>query len=290
MIESALVYGLVNSLVILLTALGFSLVFGLSGIANLAHGGLYIIAGYLTWILLNRLHLPLGLSILLAIVVVALCGGLLYRGVIQPIKGTTWSEVVSTYGILVCIVEFFRWRGFITYEFSLPPFFKGGLEVLGVSLDYQRVAVVVLGALLLLGLYLFSHYNRVGLALRGMAQDELTALSLGIEPNWTATISMALGGALAAMAAVTLLPLGLITVNLGYDILVVALAVSVLGGLESLAGLALASLILGYAQILVSTFVGSHWIEIVYLVAIIGVLIFKPSGLLGKFKELEERV
>jgi len=290
MIESALIYGLVNSLVILLTALGFSLVFGLSGIANLAHGGLYIIAGYLTWILLKRLDLPLVVSIVLAILVVATCGALLYRGVIRPIKGTTWSEVVSTYGILVCIVEFFRWRGFITYEFSLPPFFKGGIEILGVSLDYQRLCVVIIGALLLLALFLFSHHMRLGLALRAMAQDELTALSVGIEPNWTATVSMALGGALAAIAAVTLLPMGLITVNLGYDILVIALAVSVLGGLESLVGLALASLLLGYAQILVSTFVGSHWMEIVYLVAIIGVLIFKPSGILGKFKELEERV
>lgn len=290
MLANTLIYGMINSMILLLTALGFSLVFGLSGIANLAHGGLYILAGYLTWMWLNYLGLPLSVAIGVSVVVVAAVAAVLYRLVILPVRGITFSEVIATYGVLVVIAEFFRWRGFITYDFTLPAFVNGTVEIAGVPVDYQRLIVVAVAALLMLGLYLFTHYTRLGLALRGIAQDEYTALSLGIDSDWAATLSLALGGALAAVAAVTLLPLGLITVNIGYDVLVVALAVAVLGGLESVGGLAVASLLLGYAQVIVATYLGSHWIEVVYLLAIIVVLVVKPSGLLGKFQELEERV
>lgn len=290
MLASTLVYGMINSMILLLTALGFSLVFGLSGIANLAHGGLYILAGYLTWMWLNYLGLPLSVAIGVSVVVVAVVAAVLYRVVILPVRGITFSEVIATYGVLVIIAEFFRWRGFITYDFTLPAFIKGTVEIAGVPVDYQRLIVVAVAALLMLGLYLFTHYTRLGLALRGIAQDEYTALSLGIDSDWAATLSLALGGALAALAAVTLLPLGLITVNIGYDVLVVALAVAVLGGLESVGGLAVASLLLGYAQVIVATYLGSHWVEVVNLLAIIVILVVKPSGLLGKFQELEERV
>lgn len=287
---SLLIYGLINSMILLLTALGFSLVFGISRIANLAHGSLYILGGYLTWIWLNRLGLPLPLAIVLSVLVVAAVGALIYRLVVIPVRGIAFSEIVATYGVLVMIAEFFRWRGFITYEFGLPPFLKGSTTVFGVPVDYHRLLIVAVAGLLLLGFWLFTHYTRLGLALRGVAQDEYTALSLGIDSDWTAAISLALGGALAAVAAVTILPLGLITVNQGYEVLVVALAVAVLGGLESVSGVALASLILGYLQILVATYLGSHWTEVVYLLAIIVILLVKPSGLLGKLHELEERV
>jgi branched-chain amino acid transport system permease protein len=101
---------------------------------------------------------------------------------------------------------------------------------------------------------------------------------------------MALGGILAAAAAITLLPLGIIHVNLGYDVLLISLVVTVLGGMESIPGLVVASLLLGFAQVFVSTFLGTHWVEVVYLSAIIVILAIKPSGLFGKFQELEERV
>ena len=290
MIANILVYGIVNGIILLLSALGFSLVFGLSGIANLAHGSLYILAGYLTWILLNYLGFPFLLAIAASLVIVGLCGALIYRLIILPIRGITFSEVIATYGVLVSILEFFRWMGFITYEFNIPPFIEGSIEIVGVTLDYQRLLIVFVGLILLGFIWLFTHYTQLGLSLRAIAQEEFTALSLGIDSDWAATISMALGGILAAAAAITLLPLGIIHVNLGYDVLLISLAVTVLGGMESIPGLVVASLLLGFAQVLVSTFLGTHWVEVVYLFAIIVILAIKPSGLFGKFQELEERV
>ena len=164
------------------------------------------------------------------------------------------------------------------------------MDVFGVRLDYHRICIVGLGLGLTALLWAFTRFTRTGLALRGMAQDEYTALSLGIDSEWAATLSLALGSALAAVAALALLPLGIISINTGYDVLLVALAVTVLGGLESTPGMMVGSFAIGFATAITGNYLGPRWNEVVYLAAIVIVLGIKPSGLLGRSKELEERV
>lgn len=82
----------------------------------------------------------------------------------------------------------------------------------------------------------------------------------------------------------------MINVNTGYDVLLIAMAVAVVGGLESFLGIIVASFILGYAQIITATFFAPHWTMVIYLIAIMVILAVKPSGLFGKFKVIEERV
>lgn len=290
MIANMLVYGLVNGVVLILMALGFSFTFGLSGVANFAHGGFYILAGYLTWMLLKYLGLPYPLAIVVSVLLVGVLGALVYRVILSRVRGMELSEVIATFAVGIAILEFFRWGGFVTYEFNLPPFVKGQMRIAGVAVDYQRLFVIGVGVMLALALWLFTHHTRTGLGLRGMAQDEYTALTLGIESDWAAMLSVALGSALTAVAAITILPLGLISINVGYDVLLIALAVAVLGGLESTLGLVVAGLILGYSQVVTATYLGPQWMMVVYLAAIILVLAVRPSGLLGQLKELEERV
>ena len=290
MVVSLLIYGLVNSVVLILTALGFSLTFGLSKVANFAHGGLYLLAGFVAWLILNKLGLPYGVAIVVAVLATGILGALIYQFILLRVRGTELSEVISTFAVGVAILESFRYLGFVTYEFNLPPFVKGQTQILGISIDYQRLFVIGVGLLLAVLLWFFTHHTKTGLALRGIAQDEHTALTLGIESDWAAMFSVALGSALTAVAALTILPLGIISINLGYEVLLIAIAVSVLGGLESTVGLIIAGLVLGYSQVIASTIWGPQWQMVVYLAAIVLVLAVKPSGLLGKFKELEERV
>lgn len=289
-IMSVIVFGLVNSAILALTAMGFSLTFGLSGVANFAHGGLYLFSGYMSWIMFNTLELPFIVSTLLAVVVAGVLGAVIYRLVLMPVRGIVLSEVITTMAVGVAILEMFRWLGFVTYEFNLRPFVKGSVEIAGVAVDYQRLIIIVIGLAMALVLWFFTHHTRMGLALRGMAQDEHTALSIGIESDWAATLSLILGGVLAAVAALSILPLGIISINIGYDVLLIALAVTVLGGLESTTGMIVGSVILGYSMTITSTLAGPQWSAAVYLAAIVIVLAIKPSGLFGKSKELEERV
>jgi len=285
-----LIYGLINSLSLALMAVGFSLVYGVSRVPNFAHGALYITAGFITWVFLRSMGLPYALSVFLALLIIAVLGAVIYQLILIRVRGMPISEIIATYAIALAILEGFRWAGFRGLTYTLPSFIRGTTNIAGVTVDYQRIVVVVAGLVLILGLWAFTHYTRLGLSLRAIAQDERAALTLGIDSDQTAIIALALGSALAGLAAIVLLPLGNITVNTGYDVLIFSLAVCVVGGLGSWFGSIVAAFLIGYAQILTVALFKPHYQVVVALVAILVVLIFKPSGLFGQQKELEERV
>src|SRR5262245_30833894 len=145
LLVSTLIYGLISGATLSLTALGFSLTFGLSGVANFAHGGLYLLSGFLAWMLVHRLGLPFPLAALLTIVALGALGAVIYRTIIMPVRSIVLSEVISTFAVGVAIIELFRWRGFTTYDFSLPVIWPGSVEMAGVSVDYQRLFIVGVG-------------------------------------------------------------------------------------------------------------------------------------------------
>jgi branched-chain amino acid transport system permease protein len=271
-------------------SIGFNLTFGISGISNFAYGALYILAAFVTWIFLFLVGLPYFVSAVLSIIFTAFVGALMYRLVLMRVRGQALSEVIATFGIGLAILELFRYLGFIGIEYSLPVFIDESFMIGDVYVDAQRILIVLSSIVLVILLWLFIHYTSIGLAFRGIAQDERTALTFGMDSDWIATLSVSLGAALAAIAATIIIPLGTISVSQGYDVLVNALAVSIIGGLGSTGGVIVASLVVGFAQRFTDSYIGSHWTMIVSLAAIFLVLVIKPSGLYGKQKELEERI
>lgn len=290
MIKGVLIYGFVNSVILALVALGFNLTFGISGVANFSYGALYILAGFLSWILLNSLGLPYWLSIAVSVLGTAFLAGMLYRLFLLRLRGLVISEVIATFGLGLAILEIFRYLGFIGFEYSLPKIVGGSMSLGGVYVDYQRLVIVGLGIGLSVFLFVFTRHTKMGLAFRGIAQDELTALSLGINSDRMTVLSVGFGAGFAALAAVAILPLGTISVSSGYDVLINALAVCIVGGLGSTAGVIAASFMIGYAQMITATYLATHWIMIVSLLAILVILVIRPSGLFGVHKELEERI
>jgi len=290
MLLSTLVYGFVNSTILALVALGFNLTFGISGVANFAYGALYILAGFVTWILFNSLGLPYILAVFFSVLLTALAGALMYRFVLLRIRGIVLSEVIASFGIGLAILELFKYLGFIGFEYTLPVFVDVSIDIGQVTIDMQRIFIVIIGIGLTGFLWFFTHHTRTGLRFRGIAQDERTALSLGINSDRVATLSVSFGAAYAAIAAIVILPLGTITVEHGYDVLINALAVCIVGGLGSTGGVVIASFLIGYAETFTATYLGSHWVMLVPLAAILGILAIKPSGIYGEQKELEERI
>jgi len=285
-----LIYGIINSIVFALIAIGFALVYGISRQPNFAHGALYILAGFLTWTFLLKLGLNYATSIILSLIIIAGIGAAVYRFLLIRIRGMEASEIIASLAIGFAIMEGLRFAGFRGKTYTLPAFLEGTITIAHVPVDLQRLIIIGVGVLLIVVLWLFTHYTKVGLAFRAIAQDERAALMLGIDSDFTALIALTLGSALAGLAAITILPLGNITVETGYDILINAIAVCIIGGLGSWGGAVLASFILGFAQMLTVYFVGAQWQMVVALLAIIIILIARPSGLLARQKELEERV
>ena len=285
-----LIYGTINSVTLALYAIGFAMVYGVSRLPNFAHGALYVVSGFITWSFLNSLGLNYLLSIILALIATAIIGALIYRFILIRVRGMEISEIIASYAIGLAILEGFRWGGFKGLTYTLPAFIEGSAEIAGVSVDYQRLLVVGIGAAVVGLLWLFTRYTRIGLAMRGMAQDERAALMLGIDSDLIAVVAMGFGSMLAGVAAVLLLPLGNIVVEAGYNILILAIAVCIVGGLGSWMGAVLAAFLIGFAQILTVVYLGAHYQMVVALLAIILTLILRPSGLFGQQKELEERV
>ena len=285
-----LIYGTINSMSLALYALGFAMVYGVSRLPNFAHGALFVLSGFIAWTLFYSLGLPYPIAILCTLLTAGIIGALIYRLILIRIRGMEISEIMATYAIGLAILEGLRWGGFKGMTYTLPAFMEGSFFIAGIPVDYQRLMVVVIGAAAVGLLWLFTHYTRLGLALRSMAQDERAAMMLGIDSDVMAVVAMGLGAMLAALAAVLLLPLGNIVVEAGYNVLILAIAVCIVGGLGSWMGAVLAAFLIGFAQILTVVFLGAHYQMVVALLAIILTLIFKPSGLFGRQKELEERV
>lgn len=284
------IYALINTAILALMAIGFNLTFGISGIANFAYGALYVLAAYGIWMMLNLLHLPYLIAVAAAVIFNLILGALVYRFVLIRVRGQGISEVIATFGIGIAILELFSYFGWVGFEYTLPVFVDRSYIIAGTYVDMQRIIILVFSIILILGLWLFTHHTSIGLAFRGIAQDERTALTFGIDSDWIATLSVSFGAGLAALAALFIIPLGSISPGDGYDVLIKALAVCIIGGLGSTGGVVMASFIVGFAERFTDTYIGSHWTMIVSLAAILIVLIVKPSGLFGKQKELEERI
>ena len=287
---SLLIYGTISSIILALYTIGFSLVYGISGVANFAHGALFILSGFTAWSFMNYAGLPFFLAGLLSVVITGLFGFVLYWGLLLRVRGIALAELIVTFAAGVAMLELLTWRGFYGIRYSLPLFMRGGVEIGEVAVDYQRLFVMGAGFVLVILLWLFVHHTRIGLAFRGMAQNERTALSVGIESDWIGALSLAFGSALAAVAAMVVLPLGVMESSIGYEVLIYALAVAIVGGLESTPGMIVGSFIIGFGQVAAAKYIGAKWMIIVPLAAIVLVLVVRPSGMFGKFKELEERV
>lgn len=290
MFIGTIIYAIINSFILIMLAIGFNLTFGISGVANFAYGALYVLSAYVSWILLNLLKTPYLLSVMISILLTALLGGLIYRLVLVRVRGQALSEVIATFGIGLSILELFNYFGLIGFEYTLPVFIDHSFMIAGTYVDAQRLFIAGVGLVLVLGLWLFTHHTSIGLAFRGIAQDERTALTFGIDSDRIATLSMSLGAGLAAIAATLIIPLGSIAPAEGYDVLIKALAVCIIGGLGSSGGVIVAGFVIGFAERFTDTYIGSHWTMIISLMAILLVLVIKPSGLFGRQKELEERI
>lgn len=291
-----IVYGLVNGMTFVLMAVGFSFVYGISRLPNFAHGALYVVTGFITWSFINKAGLPYWLSVVLSILIVSLIGMAIYQFLLIRVRGMPISEIIVSFAVALGILEGLRlqgfggFKGFIGPGYVLPPMVDRVVVTDWLTIDWQRLLIIAAGLLILGLMWLFTHYHKLGLALRAMAQHERAALMLGINSDRMANVALAIGSALSGFAAVVIMPLGNINCESGYSVLTHAIAVCVIGGLGSWMGTVIAALTLGMATTVMSAFGGTMWNNVLVFGLIILILIARPSGLFGQQKELEERV
>ncbi len=289
MIERIIIYGLVSGGVYALLAVGFTLIFGVARITNLAHTAFYMLAAYLILTFASSLGLPLVLSVILSIVAVTIIGVFSYRLVIDPVRGRETTILIVTIALAIIIQEV------IVEEYGggfrgVPSLISGYTKILGTKVLYQQILTFGVVLIILVGTWALLMKTRLGIAIRSTAQDREAANLMGINVARTGMITMAISVALAAIAGALVAPLQVLGPHMWMHPLVMVLAVVVLGGLGSIKGSLLGAFILGFAETLVVVLVptGAHLKGAVALAIMLVVILIRPEGLFGVSFE-EER-
>ncbi|MBO1114644.1 ABC transporter permease subunit [Bordetella petrii] len=281
LLGQALTNGLIIGLLYLLMAIGFTLVFGVMRIANFAHGEFYMLGAFIAFICVTQWGLPYMLSVLAAFVLTLALGWILEVAILKPFRGDELNGLIATLG-LGMVIQNVALMAFGPDPQSMPPAAEGVVTLGKIVMPLSRLYVVAFSAAVLVALYVFLMHSRAGRALRAVVQDMEIASSYGIRSSAAYPLGFALGVALAAIAGALMAPVFAVSPFIGGAPLFKAFIVVVLGGLGSIGGAVLASLLLGISESLGSTFFDGSTADMLIFALVILVLVVRPTGLLGR--------
>ncbi len=281
LIGQAVTNGLVVGLLYLLMAVGFTLVFGVMRIVNFAHAEFYMLGAFITYLCVTRLELPFLPSVAITFVVAVLLGWVVEWGVLKPFRHDELNGMIATIG-LAMILQNGALMLFGPDPQSMPSVVQGVVRLGEVVVPASRIFVVACSVGVLLALYLFLRYARTGRALRAVVQDLEIAQVQGIRARLIYPLGFGLGVGLAAVAGGLMAPLFSVSPFIGAGPMLKAFIVVILGGLGSIPGAALASLLLGVTESVAGTFLSTSTADILIFAGVIVMLVVRPSGLLGR--------
>jgi len=275
------IFGTIWGAIYTILALGFTIIFGVARILNLAYGAMYLVASYLIYTLVTRFGLPAVPAWLLAVAATAVAGMLLYRVFIFPLRETLGRVLIVTAGIAIFLQEV-AVLIYSTEPRYVPTVLPGSLEILGARVTHQQLLTLAVAVVLVALLHLFLARTRYGRELRAVAQDSEMAALMGIPVERSYLVAMGLSTGLAAAAGALVAPFLTVNPEMGWSPLLVAFTVVVLGGLGSLWGTIAAAFIVAYAEMLTAFLISPQLREAATFAIMIGTLVFRPHGLFGK--------
>ncbi|GHG32381.1 branched-chain amino acid ABC transporter permease [Paracoccus aerius] len=283
LILPAVLSGLTMGAIYALVALGLTLIYGVLHIINFAHGSLLMLALYAAYFLFVHMGLDPYLAIPILLPAFFCLGYVLQRWVIAPMSGGSEQNVLLVTLALALIIDNLALYFWTSNTRSVDiPYAYNTVEFLGAYLPLGRVIAFFAALAAAPLLWLFMTRTRTGSAIRAVAIEKRGAEIVGIDVNHTYAICFGIGTACVALAACLLLPTFYVTPQVGYTFVLVAFTTVVLGGMGSLPGALIAGLLLGVIESLCGLFLGESLGQIGIFVAFILILLFKPSGLLGR--------
>ncbi|GAA2990391.1 branched-chain amino acid transport system permease protein [Microbacterium terrae] len=270
-----------------LVASGLSLIYGLMHVLNFAHGAFLTLSAFIGWTVAQALGTDSWWSFLLSILVGAAVGAvfatLTELVLIRPLYERHIEQVLVTVGLSFAAVALFEgiW-GTDPIHVSGPQWLTQTTDVLGANVPNRYWVLIVAAALVLMGLVLFLQKTRYGMIIRAGVENRAMVTALGIDVRRSFTLVFAIGGAAAGIGGVLAMHASTyVSAHLGATLLIFAFIVTVVGGLGSLTGAAIASVLVAVLQQVANTYLnGTGDFIVVILLAL--VLLLRPSGLLGK--------
>ncbi len=284
-----LVNGITLGGVYALIAVGYTMVYGVIQLINFAHGEVYMLGAFLAYTLVAVLGMPFFLAFILTLLICALLGIILDFVAYRPLrKAPRLAALITAIGMSIFLqnMAMLIWGSQIkSYPRDiLPAFFSESAITFGdVSLSWLQLFILAITLSSMIILHLTIHKTRIGMAMRAISQDKTASALMGIGVNRVISFTFAIGSAMGGMAGILVgLYYNAIFPTMGYVAGIKAFAAAVLGGIGSVPGAMLGGGVLGIAEVMGAGYISSEYRDGISYAVMIAVILFKPSGLIGK--------
>jgi branched-chain amino acid transport system permease protein len=283
-ILSELVFqGLVRGAMYALMGIGLSLIFGILGVVNFAHGEFFMLGTYAMYFVAAVLGLPFLAGVAAAATLLFLVGVVVERGLLEPLRqraGRDWllDSFVLTIGLMV-ILQNLALLGFGSRRRGITTMIEGSLIYGEIVITYERLAILGLAIVIVALLAAYIRFTATGKAIRATAQHPEAAQTLGIEINRIYTVAFSIGAALAGAAGALLISIFPAFPTVGYQPVLKSFAVVILGGLGNVPGAIAGGFLLGIVEAYAIFFMSAGWQAVITPLIIIVVLVLRPQGL-----------
>jgi branched-chain amino acid transport system permease protein len=278
-----LVAGILKGGLYALIGIGMTLIMGVMGIINLAHGQLMMVAMYITYVLFEAFGLDPYFSLFIAMPCLFVLGAVIQKFLLNPLLKIDSilpeNQVLMTVGVGMVLTEIIRFIFHSDYKSVKTPYSSSVIYLGEISFNVPMVAAFGLALLLTAGLFFFLLKTDVGKSVRATAQNTDAALLMGINAQWITILTYGLGSALVAAAGTLLLPIYYLFPDIGGPFTLKAFVITMLGGMGSTVGAIVGGIVLGIAESLGATYISMMLKDAVAMVIFLLVLIFLPGGL-----------
>ena len=294
MLLEQLINGITLGSIYAIVALGFTLVFGVLGIINMAHGEIFMFGAFTGVVVTSILNWPLWIAFLIAIAATAILGYLLERFALRPLRGkqgvSHLAPLISTIGVSI----FLENLSHHLFGAGNHPFRSSFAEIRfqfgSISVYLVQIVIFAISIVLMMALSYWLLRTKAGRALRATAENLETASILGVDTKKTIVLTVVMASAMGGIAGV-LVGMAFNSVNpqMGLSIGLKGLAIIILGGMGNVKGAMVGGLILGLAETLIVAYGDSGYRDAIAFVAIIVILLLRPQGLFGNKSAVEGR-
>lgn len=284
-IIQALVNGLVSGSIYALMAIGFTLVFGIMHVINLAHGELYMLGAFTTFILVGVYEINFFVSLVIAAFIVGVLGFFIERFIFRPLRKTAMlNTLLASIGLSIFLSNLVLQIAGPEMRTIAFPFGTEEIAIFGITMTIQRLLIVGITAVLVILLFVIFKFTKFGKALRATSQNRDAAALMGVNINLMYGLIFMISASLAAIAGGMIGSLYVVDAAMGIAPGMKSFIIVILGGMGSVVGAVIGALILGYAETFTNLYGSAALQDLVGYVILILVLLLKPSGLFGGAK------
>ena len=280
-----LMIGLVNGSFYALLSLGLAVIFGMLNVVNFAHGALYMMGAFVSWMLLHYAGINYWYSLILAPLILGLFGAIIEKTMLRCLYQLDHLYgLLLTFGLALIIEGLFRHvYGSSGEPYDLPEIFKGAFDLGFMMLPKYRAWVVVFSLVVCLSTWFAIEKTKLGAYLRAGTENPKLVQAFGVNVPLMMTLTYAFGVAMAGLAGVLAAPVYQVNPLMGSNIIIVVFAVVVIGGMGSIMGSILTGLALGLIEGLTKVYYAEASSTVVFIIMVV-VLLIRPAGLFGREK------